>query len=92
MSLKKEETIYVKDTTFDKIINFFGNVCITIMLVFLLLLGITLAGSDTPAYRALEQIDEVCQRASERFKEPEPDIIWVEEEEEELPSLMEQIL
>ena len=90
--MKKEETIYVKDSAFDKFINFWGNVCITIMLVFLLLLGITLAGSGSPAYRALEQIDEVCQKASENFREPEPDIIWVEDEEEELPSLMEQIL
>lgn len=89
--MKKEETVYVKDSTFDKFINFIGNVCITILLTTLILLGITLAGSGTPAYRALEQIDEVCQRASERFEEPEPDIVWVEEEEE-LPSLMDQIL
>lgn len=88
--MKKEETVYVKDSTFDKFINFVGNVCVSVMLVFLLLLGITLAGSGTPAYRALEQIDEVCQKASERFREPEPEIVWVEEEE--LPSLMEQIL
>lgn len=89
--MKKEETIYIKDSIFNKIINFAGSVCIAILLTFLVLLGITLAGEDTPAYRALEQIDEVCQRASERL-DPEPDIVWVEEEEEELPSLMDQIL
>lgn len=87
--MKKEETVYVKDSMFDKFISFVGNVCITILLATLILLGITLAGSGTPAYRALEQIDEVCQRASERL-DPEPDIVWVEEEE--LPSLMDQIL
>ena len=89
--MKKEETVYVKDSMFDKFISFVGNVCIAILLTTLILLGITLAGSDSPAYRALEQIDEVCQKASERFEETEPDIVWVEEEEE-LPSLMDGIL
>ena len=88
--MKKEETIYIKDSIFDKIINFAGSVCITILLATLILLGITLAGEGTPAYRALEQIDEFCQRAYERL-DPEPDIVWAEEEEE-LPSLMDGIL